>query len=130
MITVRNYIPGEYVPWSREEIGWPLEQCEPETCWVVFDGGRMVGLLLAARMLNTLFLLRLLGGRGSKGWMRPLWMAVKDVCDNRKIAGFWTCLDNDLVTERKLMALMREGRGSSAKLLVSNDNRTWVTGRF
>lgn len=130
MVTVRNYIHGEALPWTREEIGWDLAAGDPETCWVVFVDGRMVAMLLAAKVLNTLFLMRLMGGKGGRWWVRPLWEEVRRVCDKQGIAGFWTHMDNDRRAERKLLALLREGRGTSGGIKIFKMDQTAVAGRF
>lgn len=130
MVTVRNYIHGESLPWSREEIGWDPGDGDPETCWVVFVDGRMVAMLLAAKVLNTLFLMRLMGGRGARWWVRPLWTEVRRVCVTQGIAGFWTHMDNDLKAERKLLMLLRAGRGTVSAIEVKQTSQASIAGRL
>lgn len=130
MVIVRNYIRGESLPWSREEIGWNPDDGDPATCWVVFVDGRMVAMLLAAKVLNTLFLMRLMGGRGARWWIRPLWREVRRVSDNQGIAGFWTHMDNGNESECKLLALLREGRGTSSAIKVIDMKQYAVAGKF
>jgi hypothetical protein len=130
MTTIRNYIPGEHLPWTQEEIGWPPESFDPDFVWMVFVDRKMVAMLVTARMMNSVLLVRLLSRDRIGWWIRPLWSAVRNVCRNRGIAGFWTCMDNEREPERKLLALLRAGRGTSTAMEVRPATGQWITGRF
>lgn len=129
-VAIRNYIPGEHLPWSREEIGYNARDFDPEYTWVVFVDREMMALLVGAKMLNSLMLIRLLSTGGAQFWLRPLWREVRRVCAQHGIEGFWTCMDNGREPERKLLTLLRQGRGTAAETLIREATGVWITGRF
>jgi hypothetical protein len=95
---------GEQLPWSTEEIGWPVAQLTPETVFVAEQDGCPCGLIVAAEVHGTLFLMRMLGSGGE--WVRPLWRFIRHVCFQRKIAGVWMVAENQNEAERKLLKLL------------------------
>jgi len=129
MVSVRNYIPGEHLNWTQEEIGWPPEMFDPETTWIVFVDGKMEAMLVGVRVMNCLAILRLLGGSAG-WWLRPLWKQVRIACRNLNIAGFWAYMDNGREAERKLIALLREGRGAAAAIMPRKVDGFSISGRF
>lgn len=95
---------GEVLPWSTEEMGWQVAQLNPDTVFVAEQEGKACGLIIAAEIHGTLFLVRMLGGGGE--WVRPLWRFVRLVCFQRKIAGVWMLAENQNEAERKLLKLL------------------------
>lgn len=131
MVTVRNYIAGEHLPWTQEDIGWNPEDFEPEWVWLVFVDREMTALLITAKVLNSVLLLRLLSKPGRAWWIRDLWSVVRNVCGKRKIVGFWSFMDNGREAERKLLALLAEGRCSvSPRVTEAGGANILVRGRF
>ena len=134
MVRVRNYIAGEWLPWTQEEIGYAPELLDPAVCWVVFVDCEMQALLVGAKVMGTLWLVRLLSNpRRAEGpvlwWLRPLWMAVRDACGNQRLAGFWVYMENKRDAERKMIALLRQGRAAPA-ILTRPAEGLWISGRF
>lgn len=95
---------GEVLPWTVEEMGWQVAQLNPDTVFVAEQEGQACGLIIAAEIHGTLFLVRMLGGGGE--WVRPLWRFVRLVCFQRKIAGVWMLAENQNEAERKLLKLL------------------------
>lgn len=126
-ITIRNYIHGEHLPWKREEIGYDPATFDPEWTWIVFVGDTMTAMLVGAKMLNSLMLVRLLSIGQPSMWLRTLWRHVAGVCLYRKIAGFWTCMDNDREPERKLLSLLQK---DCSETDIHRATGLWVKGRF
>lgn len=130
MVTIRNYIAGEALNWSAEDIGWQMNSLEPESIWIVFVDGRMEAMLIGAKVMNSLLLVRLLGGEKKAFWLRPLWREVRAACRNRNIVGFWSIMDNCREPERKLMKLLQNGRDGISGMQITPTQGLWVTGRF
>lgn len=130
MVTVRNYIEGEYLPWTREEIGWPPTDFDPDWVWVVFVNREMTALLVTAKVGNSILLVRILSKVGPAWWLRPLWSHVRSVCGKRQIDGFWSCMDNGREPERKLLKLLAKGSEAAAEILVRQATGVVVSGRF
>lgn len=127
MTTVRNYIPGENLPWGPEDTGWEQAVFEPETVWVVFVDGKIEALLIGAQVMNTLLLIRLLSKGRTLWWLRPLWAAVRAASDNLNLVGFWSCMDNGREAEKKLTSLLKK----AAKTTSTRDaSGFWISGRF
>jgi hypothetical protein len=103
-VRTRLMHPGEQLPWSTEEIGWPVAQLTPETVFVAEQDGCPCGLIVAAEVHGTLFLMRMLGSGGE--WVRPLWRFIRHVCFQRKIAGVWMVAENQHEAERRLLKLL------------------------
>jgi hypothetical protein len=103
-VRTRLMHPGEVLPWTTEEIGWHVAQLTPETVFVAEQEGRPCGLIVAAEVHGTLFLMRMLGSGGE--WVRPLWRFIRHVCFQRSIAGVWMVAENQNEAERKLLKLL------------------------
>ena len=101
---VRNLVPGERLPWTLEEIGWDQAKLDPRTVWIAEDQGEIVGLIIAAEVHQTLFLLRILG-KGAY-WIRPAWRAIRLASFHRKIGAFWMFADNKRHEEARLSKLL------------------------
>lgn len=95
---------GEVLPWTTEEMGWQVAQLNPDAVFVAEQEGKPCGLIIAAEIHGTLFLVRMLGSGGE--WVRPLWRFVRLVCFQRKIAGVWMLAENQNEAERKLLKLL------------------------
>lgn len=132
MIVIRNYILGEALPWAQKEIGCDSTALDPEFTWVAFEDGRMVGFLAAAKVMHSLLLLRLLGGRSGRDWLPQMWKMVRSACDNHAIAGWWTLIDNETATpaEQKLVRLLRSGKSGTKDPQSEVKPTLWLKGRF
>lgn len=100
----RELEPGDVLPWSAEAMGWRRDMLDTRTVWVAEKDGRIVGMVLAAEVHHTLFLLRMLGTGGA--WVRPLWRHIRHVCFRRGVASVWTFTDNGNEREARLIRLL------------------------
>ncbi len=130
MVTVRNYIRGEAIPWTQADIGWSIQDLDPEWTWVVFADHEIAALLVGAKVMNSILLLRLLSKSTKTWWIRSLWREIRSVCLYRGIVGYWTCMDNGREAERKLLVLLRQGRCNVSPTATEAGDATLVRGRF